>query len=220
MNERLTEIIRKFDELPIRMRGLLTFVAIMLVGLIVDSLWIADNFNQSKQLNAQIKQVENTVNELINAQTELNENVVKQRNHPLLKQIRLVEEQIQKSKLALEEKTINLIKPESMSNVLGDIILRSKKLKLVSLIKQPPQALFDDQNEDKSEKPQVQMYRHLVELILEGQYKDTQDFLSLIESMPQKINFERFEYEVEDYPQSKVKIVVSTLSLDRKWIGG
>jgi MSHA biogenesis protein MshJ len=220
MNDRLMKMIEKFNALAIRMRILFTLVAIMLVAMIVDSLWIAENFNQVEKLSAEIVQTENRINDLIRAQNELNNNVVKQRNHPLLKQLNQVEKQIEKSKLVLEEKTINLVKPESMSKVLGDIILRSKNLKLISLTKQAPQALFENGQSEKSENPKVQIYRHLVELVLEGQYKDTQRFLSLIEDMPQKLNFESFEYEVKNYPQSKVKLVVSTLSLDRKWIGG
>jgi MSHA biogenesis protein MshJ len=220
MNERLKEMIAKFDALPIRIRCLFTFVAIMLLGLIVDTLWIAENFNKAKQLNTKIVAAESTIKDLIQTQNDLNNNVLKQRNHPILKKLTLLEQQIKQSKLALEEKTIHLVKPEYMSAVLGDIISRSKNLKLISLTKQPPQVLFENKEEQSSEKPKIQMYRHLVELVLEGQYKDTQSFLVDIEEMPQKLNFESFEYKVENYPQSKVKLVVSTLSLDKKWIGG
>lgn len=216
MNEKIVTAIEKFDQLPIRMRLLITLVAIMTLGLAVDSLWVASNSQNAKLLKDQITQVDKTIIEIINAQNELNANVVNQRNHPVKKQLAQVQEQIKTIKLELQEKTINLVKPELMSSVLGDIIQRTNKLKLISLIKQPPQALFD--TNDKQQK--VQMYRHLIELVLRGKYSDTQHFLSQLENMPQKINFENFEYEVEEYPNSIIRLTVSTLSLDKKWIGG
>ena len=59
MNDRLMKMIEKFNALAIRMRILFTLVAIMLVAMIVDSLWIAENFNQVEKLSAEIVQTEN-----------------------------------------------------------------------------------------------------------------------------------------------------------------
>lgn len=221
MNDKLKIATEKFDNLAIRIRLLFTLVAMALLSMLVDFLWIADNFNKAKSLKAEITQTENNINDLINAQDQLNENVINAKNHPLLKDIKQLDLQIGKYNKILNEKTINLIKPEIMTSVLNEIIQRSKKLKILSLTKQLPIALFSPENQIAEAKTaQLQIYRHLVEITFEGQYEDTEDFIRRLEDMPQKVNFESFTYEVEKHPLSKIILVVSTLSFKKEWIGG
>ncbi len=221
MNDKLKKVGEKFDQQPIRIRLLLTFVLMAIFAMLVDFLWLADNFKKTKLLKTEIEQTDNTINELILAQKQLNENVVNAKNHPLLKEIEQTNQQISQFKELLDEKTINLIKPEIMSSVLNEIFQRSKKLKLLSLAKQSPVELFSQEDlATKDNSMQIQIYRHLVEITFEGQYDDTETFIRLLEDMPQKVNFESLIYEVETHPLSKIKLVVSTLSFDKEWIGG
>lgn len=216
MNENLMKLTEKFDSFSLRNRLVFTFVGVLVLALLVDFLWIADNYKATQQLQQDIQQTEKTIAELINSQNQLNSNVIKNRNSPQTKKLVRVEKQLEQIKKTLDKKTINLVEPELMAGVLREIIRSSKKLKLISLTKQQPVALFNQQENTKS----VQVYKHLVELLLEGGYDDTKEFLSLMEKMPQKVNFESLQYEVEKYPTSRIKLVVSTLSFDRKWIGG
>lgn len=217
MKTRMLEMVSRFDQLPVRTRLLLTCTVVFVLVLMLDSLWFAGNFEESKKLQAQIKQLDKNIADLTNSQDQLNAAISDQRNNPMLSQLKQINQQIAESKKLLKERTINLVYPEAMAKVLKEIINRSNKLKLVSLIKQPAQILFE---QDDAEPQSVQMYRHPLELSFEGNYTDTQAFIKQLEDMPQKVNFERFVFEVDKYPKSKVTLIVSTLSLNRKWIGG
>lgn len=221
MKDKLLKIIDRFDQQAIRIRLLLTLVLMAVFAMLVDFLWLADNFKQAESLRAEIVQTDKIIDELIISQTQLNENVVNAKNHPLLKDIEETNQQIEHFKALLEQKTINLIKPEIMSTVLNEILQHSKKLKLLSLTKQAPIELFSQKDlapEDNTK--QLQIYRHLVHITFEGQYDDTESFIRLLEDMPQKVNFESLTYEVDEYPLARIILVVSTLSFDEEWIGG
>ena len=216
MDNQLREYAEKFDKQPIRMRLLLTFVGLMVVVLIVDSLWISDNYKQAKKLQSDIHQIEDKIKLLNNSQNEINLTIANQRNNPLLIQLSQTNERIENLKSQLEEKTINLVKPELMANVLREIIQKSNGLELVSLSKQPTESLFET-NESVE---QIQVFRHPFELVLKGGYQETMIFIQQLENMPQKVNFESFEFSVDNYPASKVTLLLSTLSLNQEWIGG
>ena len=214
MKDKLIALLEKFDQQAVRMRLLYTLVAVMIIGLIIDTLWISDNFKASKRLQAETVKIENNIDLLNIKHAEINASIANERRHPAHKQLAQVTQQLEDVKEELEEKTLTLVKPEIMTSVLKDILARSHKLSLLSLTKQPPQPLFEKSEQD------VHVFRHAIVLQLQGKYADTQQFLKELESMPKKVNFESLNYVVDDYPLSTVTLVVSTLSLERKWIGG
>ncbi|MCW8999639.1 MAG: hypothetical protein OQK04_13105, partial [Kangiellaceae bacterium] len=118
--------------------------------------------------------------------------------------------------------TSHLVAPSEMVEVLREIIQRSRKLKLISLTKQLPLPLFEQSDEQtkNNQQPQLQLYRHSVELVLDGNFKETQKFLEQLEKMEQQVEFNHFRFQVDQYPKSMVTLVVSTVSFERKWIGG
>ncbi|WP_168204095.1 type 4a pilus biogenesis protein PilO [Aliikangiella coralliicola] len=219
MANKLTELTEKYDKLPIRLRLLLVFSSIVILVFIVDLLWFSPVQTETKNLQGLIDQVDKQINETLESQNLLNAAISNQRNHPKRKQLGQIKQQIEQAKQTLEERTINLVKPEAMATVLKEIINRSEKLTLLSLVKQPALPLFVDENDAQAD-DSIQMYRHPLEMVFEGKYSDTQNFLKQIENMPQKVNFESLQYTVQTHPVSKVTLVVSTLSLERKWIGG
>jgi MSHA biogenesis protein MshJ len=240
MKAKFVQLINQFDQLELRTRLLLAFCAIIVLGLLIDLLFISTSQQEAKKLQLSITQNQQTLNELAASQKQLNAAFLNQRDHPIKRNINQLEQQIKQLKSKLETKTSSLIPPESMASVLREIISRSKDLKLIALTKQAPIALFNQKDEDAAlaentelaknydasaadpttKDHEVKMYRHLVEIELVGNYQSTQSFLKQIEQMPQKVKFESFDYQVEDYPKAKINLVVSTLSFNKKWIGG
>ena len=218
MNKRVSQILARFDQQAIRSRILITLAAVVLVVFLVDWVWIAPNAGESKKLRSELTALETETQQLNIKQNELNASFANQRNHPVRKQLQSIEKLIRKTQAELEAKTINLVKPEQMASVLKEIIARSKAMKLITLTKQPAEELFSQT--DKKQQQKTQVYRHPVEIVLQGKFADTRKFLQSLESMPQKVNFDALDFAVERHPKSTVTLVVSTLSLERKWIGG
>jgi MSHA biogenesis protein MshJ len=62
------------------------------------------------------------------------------------------------------------------------------------------------------------LYRHGVELTLQGAYPDMLDYMAALEAMPSQLFWAKAKLEAEDYPRVRLTLVLYTLSLDQKWI--
>ena len=62
------------------------------------------------------------------------------------------------------------------------------------------------------------IYRHGVELTLEGSYTDLVAYLLAIEALPQRLLFGQLQLKVEDYPRVQMTLRLYTLSLDPRWV--
>ncbi|MCW8875613.1 MAG: hypothetical protein OQJ89_08730 [Kangiellaceae bacterium] len=222
MKDKFSRLVEKFGALELRMRLMITFAAAMFVALVIDLFWLTPLNQDIERVRANIQQVERQINETLETQNQLNLSIANQRNHPKVKQLAQLKVQIEQARSLLKEKTSHLVAPSEMVEVLREIIQRSRKLKLISLTKQLPLPLFEQSDEQtkNNQQPQLQLYRHSVELVLDGNFKETQKFLEQLEKMEQQVEFNHFRFQVDQYPKSMVTLVVSTVSFERKWIGG
>ncbi len=221
MNEKFTQLNEKFCELEVRIRLLVTFAGALLIGLIIDLAWLSPSSNELQRIETETAQFEKQIQDTLSAQAALNASIRDQKNHPKRKQRDRLKAQTLEAKTLLEEKTENLVSPAEMTAVLRDIISGSKNLDLVSLTKSQPVPIFEESDDKKQTgEPQIQLYQHTVEIVLKGSFANTQKFIESLEDMPQKVSFDQFQFNVESYPNSEVRLLVSTLSFNKKWIGG
>lgn len=62
------------------------------------------------------------------------------------------------------------------------------------------------------------LYRHGVELVLEGGYADLLGYLKAMEALPQRVLWGGISLKVEQHPRSVLTLRVYTLSRDRAWL--
>ena len=62
-------------------------------------------------------------------------------------------------------------------------------------------------------------YLHPVELIIEGNYLDIVSYLHALEALPWHFYWRVLELETKTYPRNRVRIELSTVSLEKEWIG-
>jgi len=107
-----------------------------------------------------------------------------------------------------------LIDPSEMAKVLEEILSEQTSLSLVSIRNTTPELLSGNE-----ETVGNTFYRHGLEIELEGSYADCLDYLTEIEAMPWRLYWQVLDLEVVEYPRNRVRLEVSTLSLDEEWIG-
>ena len=133
--------------------------------------------------------------------------------------------QLAKMKFEIERQLSGLIAPEKMADVLRSMLQQQKNLKLISL-KNMPVAPFNPPNEagevngkeQGAKEHEAGLYRHSMELVMDGKYFDVLEYLTRLESL-KGFSWETMNYEVLDYPKARVTIKISTLSLEEGWIG-
>ena len=62
------------------------------------------------------------------------------------------------------------------------------------------------------------LYRHGVELVLEGSYADLLQYLRAVEALPQRVLWGSVSLKVEQHPKSVLTLRVYTISRDRHWL--
>lgn len=116
-----------------------------------------------------------------------------------------------------------LVRPEDMNGLLERLLARQTGLRLVSLKTMPPQSVLREKEAAKEgdSKPlerSFDLYRHGVEIRLEGNYGQLQAYLNQLEKLPQRLLWGPLNYRVIDYPRSEMTLTVYTLSPDKSWL--
>lgn len=125
-----------------------------------------------------------------------------------------IERRIDEINAALGNYAAELVDPAEMAQMLEGVLRQQSKLTLVSIRNIGPEPLTSD-----DELNPTTFYRHGLEIEVEGSYAACLDYLSEIESLPWRLYWQLLEIEVIDYPRNRIRLEVSTLSLDEEWIG-
>ena len=116
-----------------------------------------------------------------------------------------------------------LVRPEEMNVLLEGLLMRHSGLRLVSLKTLAPQGVLREKEpikeaDGKPVERAFDLYRHGVEIRVEGSFGQLQDYLAQLEKLPQRLLWEQLSYRVIDYPRSEMSLTVYTLSSDKTWL--
>jgi MSHA biogenesis protein MshJ len=120
-----------------------------------------------------------------------------------------------------------LVRPEDMNVLLERLLVRHSGLRLISLKTQAPQSVLRDREaareaareaDGKPVERSFDLYRHGVEIRLEGNFNQLQAYLAQLEKLPQRLLWGQLNYRVVDYPRSEMTLTVYTLSPDKTWL--
>ncbi len=67
-------------------------------------------------------------------------------------------------------------------------------------------------------KPRELLYRHGVEIVLQGSYLDMVNYMDALEALPTQLFWGKAKLDAGQYPDSRLTLTLYTLSLDRKWM--
>lgn len=107
-----------------------------------------------------------------------------------------------------------LIDPAEMARVLEGMLKEQSNLRLIRIRNMSPELLSAS-----ADAQTATFYKHGLEIEFEGSYFACLEYLREIEALPWRFYWQVLDLEVLDYPTNRVRIEVSTLSLDEEWIG-
>lgn len=131
-------------------------------------------------------------------------------------QERNLKAQLEELNKELAAESSGLIAPERMVQVVHDVLTRQRGVRLISLHNRPVASLAPPTN---GAAPGAGPYLHPIELVIEGRYLDVAAYLRALEKLPWRFYWKVLELETKQHPISRVRIEMSTLSLEREWIG-
>ncbi len=118
-----------------------------------------------------------------------------------------------------------LVPPNRMVKVLEDMLSRDANVRLVKLRTLPVAALVEpaglaaENAAAKSSAPTKNLvYKHGIELTLEGSYLELLDYQARLEHLPWRMFFARTSVNSVDYPRVFMTVTLYTLSLEEAWL--
>jgi MSHA biogenesis protein MshJ len=133
-----------------------------------------------------------------------------------------------------------LIPPDKMPELLRSLLKKNSKLKLIELKTLTTRGLLESSpdetskakstsvlpEQNSSEKQTVKtslpedapVFKHGVEITVEGHYLDLLEYVSELEKMPWHILWSKADLNAKNYPANQLKLTVYTLSLDKTWL--
>lgn len=124
------------------------------------------------------------------------------------------------ARLAIRQQA--LIPPDRIPALLEEILKRDPRLELIELRSLPAAPMFVEKGSVEGvvtdAKNRVHVYRHGVEISVNGTYFDLLRYLSALESQSIRMFWKDVEVTTLDYPRIGLKLTVYTLSLERSWV--
>lgn len=234
MKQQWEQLIAKIDALSLRERGIMMLVIAFAIILGADSLLIEPQFIKQKSISAKMKeeQLKTTV-----LQIEIAQRVAGMTNDPdaeIKRRVANAQLQIAQMDRGLQDLQKNLVKPEKMSALLETMLKRNRQLQLVSLRNLPVANILDDagaaQDGNAKTVPVIAIanpvdkvvkgaiYKHEVEIVVQGNYLDMLRYLRELESLPEQVYWSKGKMTVIDYPKASLSLTLFTLSLEKTWL--
>ena len=111
----------------------------------------------------------------------------------------------------------DLVPPERMAGLLEELLGRKRGLHLLGLRTLPAASVLEPKAAGV-EAGAAGLYKHGVEISLEGGYAELTEYLAQLEKSPQKLLWSSVTLSAETYPKLVLTLTVYTLSLDRTWL--
>lgn len=239
MKEYWQKLAARIDAMSLRERAMAFAIVALLLITLVDSLMLGPLLTAEKQKSQlikldqqQIAAMQAEIGIIVNGHAVDPDALARAR-------LRALKEQSEKLLSDLAGLQQSLVPPDKMATLLQDLLKRNKRLKLVSLRTLPVTLLSEPisparsigetvmaaagaaprQDQSKAQPvPGEVVYRHSVELVVQGSYVDIVDYLAQLEGMPWRLYWAKAKLNVEEHPKVSLKLTLFTLSMDKKWL--
>ena len=213
----------RVDAMSLRERALIFLAAALVLITLLNTLLINPQLTRQQEISKKLMQTQ-TVTNTLQAQIQ---SLVQARSAdpdaPLRERMAKLQAESAEADRVLQEMQSGLIAPQQMPALLDDILRRNRGLRLVSLKTLPVENLAAEPAETEKKEPQgaagtPAVFRHGVEIAVEGGYLDLLRYLAAMEASPYRMLWGKADLKAEAYPKATLTLRLHTLSLDKAWL--
>ena len=221
LRARGARLTRRFDARPRRERMVLLVACAALALWLADRLWLTPSFNRLRAANAQLAAASRDL-DMLRAETAKLRQQGQDQARALQADVAQARQRVEAGAAGLRAYQGTLVSADHMVELLEQMLPRSGRVKVVELRSLPrtdllaaPQAPASAAA-DGAQAPSV--YRHGVELTIEGGYADLLEYLQTLEHMPRRVLWGGLQMNAEQHPHILLTLRLYTLSLDKGWL--
>jgi MSHA biogenesis protein MshJ len=222
----LTRLRRSFDARARRERILLIGAAVAVAAMAMDHLWFTPAFNAwtaaSRRQAAAAEALLTLNNDIAQRGAE-----ARALDSQVQRDVALWRDKVRQGDTELRAFGTSLVAAADMLPVLDRMLAQANGLHLrnmqslprTELAAAPPSAAAAASiPSNGGTTPGPSLYRHGVELTVEGSYADLLAYLHALEAMPQRVLWGGVQMKVEQHPKVVMTLRLYTLSMDRGWL--
>ncbi|MCJ8319929.1 MAG: hypothetical protein MJK12_09865 [Colwellia sp.] len=244
MKEQWMQYSQKYSVLTLREQLLILITGIVVLVMVVFTYFVEDNLTSIKKQNKEVVQLSSANKSTTSSIKMLKQALLKDPNIAIEQQILQYENKLVHIDADLLKLTSDLIDPIQMRHALIELLNLQKGVKLISFEVMPvePLLLNDKLNNNLpgdevktavthknstnevishyAEQPDsLGLYRHSIKLKLEGRYFLLRDYLLQLESLSWTFFWQKFQYQLLEYPISELEVEIYSLSTNKEFIG-
>jgi MSHA biogenesis protein MshJ len=229
----------KLDAMTLRERAMVFLAAVAAVLFLLYTFSIEPLLAKQKLLQTQIRQQQNQIAGIDTEIAVKAQGFTVDPDAPVREQLKKVREDIDGTSAGLMAVQKGLVAPDKIAPLLEHLLRGNGKLRLMSLKTLPVAGMNEAAlpAPDTAAKPLVAapppsgaaaapaapkprelLYRHGVEIVLQGSYLDMVNYMAALESLPVQLFWGKARLEAQQYPNSRLTLTLYTLSLDQKWM--
>ncbi len=218
MNNSIKLYARRFDALKPRERCLVAFTLLAAIGFLWWNYHADPMMRKIETLQTENLRIGTDTGATSIALRDIRKRIADGVHREKEKQLTLLGDQLDKLEEQLRVKTIELIDPEKMFLLMNQLIYRDSQLKLLGLRRREVKPAIPPLDPAKpDETPGI--YRHVLEIEFTGSYLDILDYMQSMEALDWKLLWDEIEINGGEHPKVTVKLVMSTLSIHKQWVG-
>jgi MSHA biogenesis protein MshJ len=220
----------KIDALSLRERVIVFAVAVLILIVLINMLLLDPQYAKQTKLSQQIRQQQSQIADI---QNQIQQRVKAQADDPnrlMQEHLQVLNQRASQMNGALSDMQKGLVPPEKMADLLESVLKKNNKLLLVSLktlpvksLNEPIDAILPNTagmvktGDDQAGSVEA-VFKHAVELKVQGSYMDMLNYMQSLERMPWQIFWGSAQLNVDEYPRATLTLTLFTLSLDKKWL--
>lgn len=229
----------RLDALTLRERAMVFVAVVAAILFLIYIVSVEPLLNKQKALNLQIKTQQNQIAGIDMEIAAKAQGFVVDPDLSTRERLKAVRQEIDTTSAGLMAVQKGLVAPDKIAPLLGHLLRGNGKLKLVSM-KTLPVTGLNEAAQPKAEaapaaqaqpaspaaggkptapvKPRELLYRHGVEVVLQGSYLDMVSYMEALEALPVQLFWGKAQLDAQQYPNSRLTLTLYTLSLDQKWM--
>ena len=223
MANTLQQYAKRFDAQSIRERCLIALTLLVAIGFLWWSYYAEPTMKQTAALEDENQRIGSEVDSTRLIVADIRQRIAAGVHTEKENQLAKLRQELEAVEENLRLKTVELIDPEKMFALMNELVYRDSKLTLLSLKRREVKpAIPQEENESEdgdSSATEPSIYRHVLEMEFAGKFLDILRYMQALENLDWKLLWDEIELVSQEYPQLTVKVVMSTLSTRREWVG-
>jgi MSHA biogenesis protein MshJ len=218
----------KFLTITPREQYLVLFAGLISIIFLFYSLVIDDKLVNIDKLNKQTKLISSSIKSSQTTIDILQQSLSKDPNIAIQKQIAQYENKLSSVNNELLLLTSDLINPIQMRYALIDLLKTQQSVSLLSFEVMEAEPMITEKDTEESTETvestekndqSLTLYKHGIKLKLKGSYFKLRDYLSQLENMEWTFFWQKFDYQLIEYPNSELVIEMYSLSTKKEFVG-